>query len=275
MNPSSQARLARLVNLPLSRCIIDHLVDATIDVVNHGLGHRSSPQRGRLPNRNNSNFKFRHFVHSVLHRAQCMVPTLLAAAIYIARAKPFITIAKSEWAFERVFLGALVCATKYHNDTSLKNPQWALATGIFSPRDISRIEREFLDVLDFQLRVTETDLLSLERPFISAFFSPKPRVAYTPPSSSDYQQRDDEDGEEEEDSSSRWSDSDEDEDDATTDFTSSPSGSDRSISTKSPSTALGSFPLPPASSTTKIVVSQPTRHPSPPARSQIPLSLSV
>lgn len=112
MNPSSsQARLARLINLPLSRCIVDHLVDATIDVVNHGLGHRPSP-RGRLPDRNNSNFKFRHFVHSVICRAQCTVPTLLVAAIYITRAKPYITIAKPEWALERVFLGALVCATK-------------------------------------------------------------------------------------------------------------------------------------------------------------------
>lgn len=106
---SSQARLTRLINLPLSRCIIDHLVDATIDVVNHGLGHRPSP-RGRLPDR--SNIKFRHFVHSVICRAQCTVPTLLCASIYIARAKPYITIAKPEWAFERVFLGALICATK-------------------------------------------------------------------------------------------------------------------------------------------------------------------
>lgn len=169
---------------------------------------------------------------------------------------------------------------QYHNDTSLKNPQWALTTGVFSPRDISRIEREFLDVLDFQLRVTEADLLTLERPFISAFFSPKPRVAYTPssssPSSSDPQQGDDEDEDDEEDGSSRWSDSDED-DDATTDFTSSPSGSDRSISPKTPPTALDSFPLPPTSdpaqSSTKIVAPQPTR---PSTHSRIPaVPLSV
>jgi len=156
----------------------------------------------------------------------------------------------------------------------MKNPQWALATGVFSPRDISRIEREFLEVVDFQLRVTEADLLTLERPFISAFFSPKPRVAYNPSSpSSDYRQQGDGEDEEddEEDGSSRWSDSDED-DDATTDFTSSPSGSDRSISPKTPSTVLGSFPLPPCSDTgssaTKIVDPQPTRH-------QIHLPLSV
>jgi hypothetical protein len=170
---------------------------------------------------------------------------------------------------------------QYHNDTSLKNPQWALATGVFSPRDISRIEREFLDVLDFQLRVTEADLLTLERPFISAFFSPKPRVSYTSSLTPSYQQRggDEDEDDEEEEGSSKWSDSDEDDDDdVTTDFTSSPSGSDRSISPKTPST-LSSFPLPPTSDTTSsktgVVASQPKRPPRPPTRSQIPFPLSV
>ena len=166
---------------------------------------------------------------------------------------------------------------QYHNDTSLKNPQWALATGVFSPRDISRIEREFLDVLDFQLRVTEADLLTLERPFISAFFSPRPRVAHTSSLSPSHRQQggdEDEDDEEEEDSS-KWSDSEEDDDDVTTDFTSSPSGSDRSISPKTPSTTLSSFPLPPtlgtAPSKAEVVPPQSKRHP----RSQIPFPLSV
>lgn len=156
---------------------------------------------------------------------------------------------------------------------------------MFGPRDISRIEREFLDVLDFQLRVTETDLLTLERPFISAFFSPKSRVAYTPSSPTNYEGGEGEDEgeeEEEEDTPSRWSDSDE-EDEATTDFTSSPSGSDRSISPKTPSTALGSFPIlpPPASDPTpkrtrKIVVPQPTRHQiHHPTFTQISVPLSV
>jgi len=171
---------------------------------------------------------------------------------------------------------------QYHNDTSLKNPQWALATGVFSPRDISRIEREFLDVLDFQLRVTEADLLTLERPFISAFFSPKPRVAYTSsPSSPTYQHRGVDEVDEEEEGSSKWSDSDEDDDDddVTTDFTSSPSGSDRSISPKTPPTSLSSFPLPPTSGTaqskTELVAPPTRRHSHPPTRSQIPFPLSA
>lgn len=50
--------------------------------------------------------------------------------------------------------------TQYLNDSTLKNVHWALCTGVFGKRDVGRIEREFLDVLDFQLGITEDDLLA-------------------------------------------------------------------------------------------------------------------
>jgi hypothetical protein len=37
---------------------------------------------------------------------------------------------------------------------------WALCTGVFGKRDVGRIEREYLDVLNFELKITEDDLLS-------------------------------------------------------------------------------------------------------------------
>ncbi|KAJ7894651.1 hypothetical protein B0H14DRAFT_3646376 [Mycena olivaceomarginata] len=62
---------------------------------------------------------------------------------------------------ERVFLGALIVAkivaSKYTSDSTLKNVHWALCTGVFGKRDIGRIEREFLDVLDWDLGVGEAE----------------------------------------------------------------------------------------------------------------------
>ncbi|KAJ7694047.1 hypothetical protein B0H14DRAFT_3175155 [Mycena olivaceomarginata] len=52
-----------------------------------------------------------------------------------------------------VFLGALIVASKYLNDSTLKNVHWALCTEIFGKSDIGLVEREFLEVLDFQLSV--------------------------------------------------------------------------------------------------------------------------
>lgn len=49
---------------------------------------------------------------------------------------------------------------QYLNDSTLKNVHWALCTGVFGKRDVGRIEREFLDVLDFELSVTEDEILS-------------------------------------------------------------------------------------------------------------------
>ena len=49
---------------------------------------------------------------------------------------------------------------QYLNDSSLKNVHWAVCTGVFGKRDIGRIEREFLDVLDFELSITEEDIMA-------------------------------------------------------------------------------------------------------------------
>jgi hypothetical protein len=48
---------------------------------------------------------------------------------------------------------------QYVNDWSIKNYHWALCCGVFGRRDIGRIEREFLDVIDWELSVTEADIL--------------------------------------------------------------------------------------------------------------------
>ncbi len=54
----------------------------------------------------------------------------------------------------------MLISPQYLNDSTLKNVHWALCTGVFGKRDIGRIEREFLDVLDFELSVSEADLLA-------------------------------------------------------------------------------------------------------------------
>lgn len=43
---------------------------------------------------------------------------------------------------------------------TFKNAQWALYTGLFKASDIGRIEREFLAVLNFELGISEGDLLA-------------------------------------------------------------------------------------------------------------------
>lgn len=58
---------------------------------------------------------------------------------------------------------------QYLNDSSLKNVHWAVCTGIFGKRDVGRIEREFLDVLDFELSISEDDIMAHHDTIMSLF----------------------------------------------------------------------------------------------------------
>jgi Cyclin, N-terminal domain len=73
---------------------------------------RPSSSRGRSPSRRPEHSKFTTFVATVVTRAEINTPTLLASLVYIDRAKPHLHIALEEWALERVFLGALIVASK-------------------------------------------------------------------------------------------------------------------------------------------------------------------
>ncbi|KAJ4478068.1 hypothetical protein J3R30DRAFT_3289983 [Lentinula aciculospora] len=164
--------LLQLVDVKLSQQLIDYVVDCVADTVDFAMGRPSHP-RGRVISRRPELIKFTTFVTTVLTRAEVTTPVVLASLAYIDRAKPHLHIALEEWALERVFLGALIVASKYLNDSTLKNVHWALCTGVFGKRDVGRIEREFLDVLDWELSISEDDVLS-HHVGISAAIAPSP-----------------------------------------------------------------------------------------------------
>ena len=51
-------------------------------------------------------------VNNVITRAEVEMPVILATLVYLNRAKPHLHIALEEWANERVFLGAIIVASK-------------------------------------------------------------------------------------------------------------------------------------------------------------------
>ncbi|KAJ3475210.1 hypothetical protein NLI96_g11986 [Meripilus lineatus] len=187
--------IMEMLEIEMSRPLIEYVVDCVVETVDYAMGRPSSSSRGRSFSRQNEHIKFTKFVADVLRKAEVKVPALLVTLVYIDRAKPHLQIALEQWACERVFLGALILANKYLNDSTLKNIHWALCTGVFGKRDIGRIEREFLDVLDFQLGITEDDILahhaaiiSITRPHLRITISEAPSVRSplplnTPPAS--------------------------------------------------------------------------------------------
>ena len=149
----------------------DHLVQETSEVVDHALG-RPTTSRGRSDQRSKKRTEFVDFITNVLYIADVKMATILVTLVYIHRSKPHLSIETEEWALHRVFLGALILASKYTNDSTLKNNQWAIATGLFGKRDIGRVEREFLEVLDWDLAVSESDILDLHDSLM-ALYTPR------------------------------------------------------------------------------------------------------
>ncbi|KAF5367216.1 hypothetical protein D9757_012220 [Collybiopsis confluens] len=173
VSPSMHSQaILDLVDVKLSKHIIEYVVDSVADTVDFAMG-KPSPARGRSSTRRPELAKFTTFVSTVLERAEVTTPVVLASLAYIDRARPHLHIALEEWALERVFLGALIVASKYLNDSTLKNVHWALCTGVFGKRDVGRIEREFLDVLDWELAVSEADILA-HHAGVSAIIAPSP-----------------------------------------------------------------------------------------------------
>ncbi|KAJ7029155.1 hypothetical protein C8F04DRAFT_1043596 [Mycena alexandri] len=150
VRPSSL--LMQLLHLPIDRPVIDYIVHCVSGTVTHALGRSEVPSSYNAP--------FTSFVSTVLARCAGTIATVLTSLSYISRARPNIYIPSIEWAIERVFLGALIVASKYTGDSTMRNVHWAACTGIFSTRDICRIESEFLEVLDRELGVSEADLLA-------------------------------------------------------------------------------------------------------------------
>ncbi|KAJ7481025.1 hypothetical protein B0H11DRAFT_1724709 [Mycena galericulata] len=158
--------LMQLIDVKLSKPVIEYIVDCVSETVDYAIGRPPTSSSSRV----NSPYHapFTSFVSTVLTRAEVATPTVLVALVYAARARPHLCIALEQWALERVFLGALILASKYTNDSTLKNAHWALCTGVFGKRDVGRIEREFLEVLDWELGVGEAELSALHEEMMRA-----------------------------------------------------------------------------------------------------------
>ena len=106
----------------------EHIVRETIDTVNQAIGSPSS-SRGRESRRPES-AGFAEFAANVIGRAEIPTTVLLVTLIYIYRSRPHLSVEAEEWALHRVFLGALVLASKVCVVFQIINP--ARPSGLIS-----------------------------------------------------------------------------------------------------------------------------------------------
>nr|GAT43258.1 predicted protein [Mycena chlorophos] len=160
VDPATHSQqVMRLVDIdPCSDETIDYYVGKIVCAAQQGLKNGGSKKLVCAPVREPFR-SFAHFVRSVMARAQATPATMLTSLVYVERIGPRVQIRRAHYAFERIFLGALLVADKYTNDSTIRNRDWALCTRLFRVRHLQLIERGFLKSLHWDLRVTEMDLL--------------------------------------------------------------------------------------------------------------------
>jgi hypothetical protein len=127
--------LLELLDIKLTQPVIDYVVNCVVETADYAMGRTSQQQQQQLqpthprrhhhlssPSRPSSpapqslsaarRADFARFVASVLSRADVSAAVVLATLVYVDRAKPHLHIALEEWVLERVFLGALIVASK-------------------------------------------------------------------------------------------------------------------------------------------------------------------
>ncbi|CAK5278948.1 unnamed protein product [Mycena citricolor] len=152
--------LLQLIDAPVSHAFLDYIAEYVAEVVDFALGcddpKHAEPTRGRS---GRCTTRLADFIALTIKRAEARASTLLVALVYIARSRTHLAISYRHGAAERLFLGALMTASKYTQDNTLQNVHWALISGVFGTADVGLIEREFLAVLDWELGVSEEEVV--------------------------------------------------------------------------------------------------------------------
>lgn len=102
------------------------------------------------------------FISRLVRHTNVYTSTLLTTVCYLNKLKCILPRDATGLpsTIHRIFLACLVLSAKFHNDSSPLNRHWAKYTdGLFSLEDLNLMERQLIQLLNWDLRVTNDDLI--------------------------------------------------------------------------------------------------------------------
>lgn len=167
---SDQQALSLLMSSPVTQDMLAHIVNVTLKVIQCKKSKSVYPSPPSSPNQKSKPLpSLMTFISRLVRYTNVYTGTLLTTLVYLERLRAKLprNAEGLPCTLHRIFLACLILSSKFHNDSSPKNYHWAKYTdGLFKSEDVNLMERQLLSLMDWDLSISNTDLIRSLKRFI-------------------------------------------------------------------------------------------------------------